>query len=54
MLADVFARVAQASRLAGPLRSQDRPLIGGGDRDVARFRGAHTRKAIACHLRRRL
>jgi hypothetical protein len=27
MLADAFARVAPASRLAGPLRSQDRPRI---------------------------
>jgi len=36
------ARVARASRIAGPLRSQNRPRIGRGDRDVARVRGAHT------------
>jgi len=35
-------RVAPTSRLAGPLRSQDRPWIGRGDRDAARVRGAHT------------
>src|SRR3989442_1108347 len=39
-------RVAPTSRLAGPLRSQDRPRIGRGDRDVARVRGAHTRKTM--------
>jgi len=35
------SRVAPTSRLAGPLRSQDRPWIGRGERDVARVRGAH-------------
>src|SRR3989442_7668329 len=39
-------RVAPTSRLAGPLRSQDRPRIGRGDRDVARVRGAHTCKTM--------
>jgi len=35
-------RVAPASCLAGPLRSQNRPRVGRGDRDVVRVRGAHT------------
>jgi len=35
-------RVAPTTRLAGPLRSQDRPWIGRSDRDVARVRGALT------------
>jgi len=39
-------QVAPTSRLAGPLRSQDRPWIGRGDRDVARVRGAHTSKTM--------
>ena len=39
-------QVAPTSRLAGPLRSQDRPWIGRRDRDLARVRGAHTRKII--------
>ena len=33
-------RVAPTPRLAGPLRSQNRPRIGRGGRDVARVRGA--------------
>ena len=40
--------VAPTSRLLcrRPLRSQDRPRIGRGDRDVARVRGAHTSKTM--------